>query len=273
MRRKKLSLPKPHLSPSAVTRYLLCPYSYYLQDVCGHRSTTSVFAIEGKKLHEVWEANNRHKASKGEDKNEDELVETWRDSWSDGKKEVPPDGWHDQNADVIDARGVTFIKKYRKNKAPAIIPVSTEHVEYQVTGRISGVPMLGYIDLRRKGTDTKVSRRSRDHKPPDVILDYKTVKSKKNEAHLEKDIQMGVYALLDGTPHVSHMQFVKNKDPKVESIQAARTPRSLENTARVVRGVAEAISAGVFPFCLPDSWKCQSKYCGVWQHCPQGGKR
>lgn len=258
--RTDLLLPKGYLSPSAVELYLTCPQAFYLQYVEKKDSLTAPPLVEGGVLHSVLEASNHHQVDHGDPLPEQEMVERWDDGFSAEKGKIAD--WGEEKEDVIRERSRVFISRYRAHYAKGITPAGHDAIEKKVEGEIGGVPVVGYVDV--------ISNFFRD--TPDIV-DYKTGKSAKTEGEAESSIQMGVYAHLTGYMSVKYVSFVKTKEPKIQAVRAIRTERSLQRTANVVRGVAEAVTKGAFPFTDPGSWKCSIRYCGVWYACKQGGKR
>ena len=254
-------LPKGYLSVSAVDLYLTCPMSYYLQYIEGHKPTTiPPSLVEGSSGHEVLEIANIEKAKTGDDLSEKQIIEAWDDTWSSKKGEAEWKG-EDEKPDDVQERGRVLFTQYRKHYAPKSTPLSEATIEKRIETTIGGVPVVGYIDIIRKGDETP------------VVADYKFVNRTKSITDVEKGLQLGVYALAEGIRQVEFLCFVKTKTPKIERVKSGRTQESLDKVVRVFQGVSQAIKSGVFPFCSPDSWKCCQKFCGVWEHCPQGGKR
>lgn len=253
-------LPVGYLSASAITTYLDCPYAFYMRYIMRVPKVVRAIPMEGTALHEVLEENNLNHARTGEPMPEKQMLEKWDDTWADTKKTIE---WRDddEKPDDIQGRGREFTSQYRKHYAARIIPVSESAVEEKFEVMVNGVPVIGFIDLRHES----------DGHP--ALLDYKVTSKTKSVFEVEKNIQMGVYALATGIKPVENFCFVKTKQPKIERVKTARTPVSLERTARVIESVAKAIKAGNFPFCAPDSWKCNEKWCDAWHWCPQGGKK
>lgn len=254
-------LPRGYLSVSAVDLYLACPMSFYLQYIEGHKATTVPPSLaEGSSGHEVLEVCNHEKAKTGDDLPEKQVLEVWDDTWATQKKEVE---WKDEEEkpDDIQDRGRVFFQKYRKHYAGRSKPISEGHIEKKLETTIGGVPVVGYIDLVKDDEGT--------HR----ILDYKFVNRTKSLVDVEKGLQLGVYALAEGIRDVEFLCFVKKKDPSIERIKSVRTQESLDKVVRVFQGVSEAIKKGSFPYCSPDAWKCTPRFCGVWEHCKQGGKK
>ena len=249
--------PKPLvLRQSAVNLFLACPKAYELTYLRHLPSLTTPPLLEGTTMHSVVEKNNRHKAKTMEDLTAGELVSFWDDTWADNKKQI--EDWEEENPDDIQLRGRALIKHYRQYVAKSIVPRDENSIEMPVEGLVGGVSMTGIIDLIAEADGP-------------VVKDYKVVKQRKTESEAESGIQLGVYAILSDILRVGFISFVKTKEPKVESVTVDRTPKSLEKVHNVIRGVAQAIQTGVFPYTDPANWKCSQKYCGVWWACKQGG--
>lgn len=253
-------LPVGYLSASAVTTYLDCPMAYYLRYIVRVPRIARAIPMEGTAFHEVLEENNLATVKTGDPLPEAHMIEKWDDTWAETKKTIE---WRDddEKADDIQTRGREFARQYRRYYAAKIHPVNEAGVERKFEIQVNGVPVMGFIDLVHDS----------DGHP--AVLDYKVASKTKSVFEVEKNIQMGLYALATGIRPVENFCFVKTKEPKIERVKTARTPASLERTARVVEAVAKAIKAGSFPYCAPDSWKCGEKWCDAWHWCAQGGKK
>ena len=112
--------------------------------------------------------------------------------------------------------------------------------------------MQGFIDLI---TDTG------------VVVDYKTVKRSKNQAEVDADLQLSLYAYLAGVKKVAFISFVKKKVPDVQLIESTRTMAQKKWAMRVLARSVDGIEKGFFPLADPTHWICSDKYCDFWSKC------
>lgn len=250
-------LPRGYLSPSAMTTFWMCPHSYYLKYIEGIKGTViSSRMVEGSAGHKVLEENNKTKIETGEDRDKDDLVELWHDTWSEAAKEV--NDWEEgMDEDAVHERGETWIGNYRSRYAAKFKPVSTEK---EFNGMVNGVPVRGFIDLVTE----------EEGQPYPIIYDYKFTNRAKPQGEAESGVQLGLYSIVEQIPDVGYVNFVKTKEPKIVKTRGTRTPKSLEKVANAVKDISEAIKRGSFPCCDPASWKCNHKNCDVYFACKQG---
>jgi len=255
-------LPRGYLSPSQVNSFMLCPQAWYLQYVEKQPSLTSLPAISGQTMHSVLEEDNHHVVDAGEHMSLVDTLEVWSDEWDKRQEDLTDKADRDKK-DVHVVQAGHWMDQYltKYEELDDLTPRSKQDIERKVEGEVGGVPIRGIVDLVSSSGKTEFVE----------VVDYKTGK-RKNPHELETGVQMGIYASILDVPSVRYETFVNNKTPVIQTIQAHRTKRSIAKVERVVTGVSTAISKGSFPFCAPDSWKCNQKYCGVWHACKQGGK-
>lgn len=267
MPERELKLPRGYLSPSAVGAYLKCPYSYYLKYIEGVKPlVASDNLLLGSAAHAALETNNLNKINTGDDLPTAQVVSVFQDSLSQGIRksldEVCPPDWSTSEDDARET-GAACVEQYMTKKAKTIYPKA---VEVPFSGTVGGVPVQGKIDLIRSDAppDQPEGRRA--------VADYKFVAKAKSSNEARMSVQLGVYAEVTGLTDVEFISVVKTAKPKVETTPVSLLPEDLKRTANVVAGVANAISAGVFPYTDPSSWACCQKWCSEWHACPQGGK-
>lgn len=252
-------LPRGYLSPSAVGAYLSCAYSWYLQYVEKTEQLTSAPLVVGKVIHEILQENAIQKVKTTHNLSAKDLIGKWDAKWATAHPTV--DNWtEDETAESVALQGRQLLNMYASSPLSGLTARSTEDIEKPFRVLIGGVPVVGSIDIIVVAADTP------------TIVDYKVSKTAHSEVEAAASLQLGAYAIAEGTNSVAYISIVKTKLPKVVYAEALRTPRSLAKVAGVFTTVSAAIKKGAFPYTDPAGWKCSAKFCGVWHACPQGGK-
>lgn len=257
----KYKLPKGYLSPSAVGEYLKCAYGYYLKYIEGVRPIkASESLMAGTSVHAALELNYTSKLSSGSDLATPTVVATFQDALSDqlrrAMQECQSPDWDTCESDAR-ATGALALTKYMEIMAPSIIPIATE---LAVEGSIGDVPVQARIDLLR---DDQGNRR---------VSDFKHSSKPKTIGDAVRSPQLGAYSILEQVDRVELITLPKTKSPKPVAASVTLTDADRQRTENLFKSVAQAITAGVFPYTDPASWACGEKWCSVWHACPQGGK-
>jgi hypothetical protein len=256
------TLPKGRLSHSAVSLYLSCAYSYYLEYVEKQPSVATPPLLLGSAAHEALEFNNLHKQKTGDDGTPEALVEVFHESWKVQLRRSEHVDFDGEKPDDLRTQGANLVRHYRRYTAPMIRPPAQGGIEERFAVRTpGGTPVVGFIDVVNVAG------------PRPEVLDYKVVARAKSKADAALSPQLGLYAYVRRTPDVGFVSLCKTAAPKVERATVQRTEDSVQQALQSIDSVAAAIRKGVFPYTDPASWKCQMKYCGVWHACPQGGRR
>jgi len=248
-----LVLPKPHLSYSAVSMYLLCSKQYEYRYIKDLKEPPAVSLEFGKSGHEALEFNNKYKHETGSDLKAKVVQEKFADEFTTRKKEIKNWDGEDQHTayDKHIKIGKALVEKYMKDLAPGLTPEHEPEKEKNVV--INGVPMKMYIDLTTKA----------------VVNDYKFVKKAKSEKDVKNSLQLWIYGTVEKKSQGSFISLNKGNGGVVRHIQPI-TNRDKAWGAHIIKATAKAITAGVFFPRAPDgldSWKCQPKFCGFWARC------
>ena len=256
-----LTIPTPYLSHSQVDMYLRCPAQYEKRYILGHKEAPAWAMTEGSSGHSALEMNNLHKIETGADLPPHEVIEKYADELVDRVKNEQPIASAGKVADGDDidasiATGTKSLGFYMEHTAPTVVPVTAERrLEFDV----EGIPFLGFSDLETKGR----------------IWDYKFTGSgsKKLQApFVDEGLQFTLYAMGTGHKNVGVIGLVRDKPPKtgknaglwVRTLKGSRTELQKRQATALVVGVARAISAGIFPQSVPDTWVCTKRFCGYY---------
>jgi len=161
----------------------------------------------------------------------------------------------------------------RRREAASGSIIAAEHrVECDLcnvrTGETLGVPFVGYVDLvEGTGNDGY------------VVTDLKTASRSYSQVTVDADLQLTAYALLlalemGNMPSSLRIEaLVRNRTPKLQSIETKRTENDLVRFWSLARAVWAAIRAGHF-YPSP-SWRCSTcefaGHCGDWGLCNDEG--
>jgi CRISPR/Cas system-associated exonuclease Cas4 (RecB family) len=245
-----LNLPVNHVSKSQIEMYLRCPKQYEFRYILGLKEPPAVALVQGGKIHEALDMNNKHKIQSGEDLPANVVQEKFADEFETASFEI--ERW-DEPKDAVMAQSRKLIQSYMNVEAPLINPVASEEkientIEYEDGLEL---PVVAIIDVREEN----------------AIGDYKVSSRRKSKNEMEGNLQMGLYAYLKEIRNTYFMMMLKGKD------EVARQTLCVEDiqvrwTLQVMREVAQAISRGVFPPCDPGtSWCCSKAYCGYYPRC------
>lgn len=238
------------LSPSSIQTYQKCPYRWYLKYVeqrpeLQPRSSHLIF---GSAIHEALEALNI-----GGAKTLADIYQAFIDSLNEAEK--TPVVW-DIGREEIERSGQVMLTQYYSLYKEDFPP---DRAEFEVSGKIYGVAVHGFVDLLTKGG---------------LIVDYKVVGKALTRRDVETNIQFGIYADLLQIEEVAAVCFLKQRVVGcIQVVSGTRSVEAQEATRAVVAETAASIKKGVFPKIDPRNWECQAKRCGMWDWCPQGGAR
>ena len=209
----------------------------------------------GRSLHAAIGANFEQKIETHEDLPAAGVVAVYRQAWAESSVET--EFRDDENPKELRELGEALTVKYLDEACPAIEPAA---VEFQVSGRIGGVAVHGYVDLldvQGRVIDLKSAAR----KPGDISNDYR--------------FQIATYAqLIPGGAGKARLDtLTKTKKPELVQQEFTVEPSDVEQTQKLYPAVQQAIRAGLF---LPNrsSNLCSRKYCSFWRRCEDefGGK-
>jgi hypothetical protein len=143
-----------------------------------------------------------------------------------------------------------LVQKYLEEAAPSVDPAG---VEFEVAGRIGGVPVRGFVDLM------------------DVhgaIIDVKTAARKPSGISFDHLLQLATYRSL--SPHASGEArldtLVKTKTVQLVQHRCTLTEPDLHAARVLYPLVQEGIRGGLY-FPNRRSLLCSRRNCAFWSHC------
>lgn len=283
-----LTLPRPHLSVSQINMYMRCPRQYEFRYVKDEKRPPSGNLIQGTTGHAALEKTHHHIVDHNQPAPTADVMDAFSTDWD--KKLQDEVEWDEgENPGHMKDEGLALVRMYNETVAPKIRPMvvnkgakdEVRGIEQEIRMTVEGVPMLGYIDLIDTDLDLAFSPeeaamliQAGANIPAGLrtaIVDLKFKAKSMTAAEADGSIQMTFYSLATGISAGQFSQLLKQKQPKFKPITTFRTHHDHAWFKQIVRGISEAISAGVFPPTDPTSWGCNSKWCGYWHMCR--GKR
>ena len=242
------------ISFSGISTYLRCAKQFEWRYIKGIKSPPAIAMTEGSAHHDALEYNNNHKIKNGRDLKDSVVTEKFVDSLRQ-RVEKEQVAYEDESESAIIERGGIWHKKYMRDFAPKLEPVSAEkeHMkEIDLGGRL--VRFHAFTDLV----------------VPNKIIDYKTTSAygfnnKKRE--IDNDLQLTFYSWLEKLRKVGQICFIKGNVPDVRELESTRNVKQVAWALRIAEEVVKAIDAGAFPMCPPTAWNCSQRFCGYYSRC------
>ena len=251
-----MNLPFGYLSVSQIRTYLRCPRQYEYQYIHRIRQPVTSALLLGRSFHAAIEKANLAKLEDGEILSVDDVKDTFSEAWDNEKDEVEWEEDEDQGKLKDDGLAVTthYYEQVGQNLRPMM-------VEHGTTVDIDGIPVKVIIDLVEQGGR---------------IRDFKTAKRTPQKDMAEKSIQLSTYALayrqMTGEKETgATLDYTVNlkSGPKITQLETEIDEGRSERTKQLIKGVANAISAGVF-FPVEEGMACG--FCPFHDICKGGEK-
>lgn len=260
--------PPDHFSVSQLRKYLTCPLKYRLEyiDRTEPPFRTSALVL-GTAVHAAAHLLHEHLMDGGI-RRSDIYHETLADSLASQFKRHDVRLKEKESLAGLRDEGCRLLDMYREHReAASKLIIAAEHrVECDLrnirTGETLPVPFVGYID---------VIEEERDAGP--IVVDIKTASKSYTQDAVDGDLQLSAYALvilMEAGAMPSSLRIdalVRNKTPKLQSIETTRSQDDLVRFWSLARAVWAAIQAGHF---YPNpSWLCGT--CEYAGHCAEWG--
>lgn len=266
-------LPKGALSHSQYNSYKICGEAYRIKYVDGRRTPNYAATTRGGSVHAGIEFALRQKMKNGTVPTLEEATQVVSQSFDADAKDVL--NWGETPEGKVKDSALTLYKIFHRDALAKINPVA---VEKGFAVKVGDVPVIGYIDLvdRQPAVDVSTLPKELQADAPkkEVVVDTKTASSKWSEADVRNDVQLTLYAGVEGTPHVRIDQLValKKSEPYYIGMPSERTRQDIEVLTEDYNEVATLIKKGIFPKTEIGSWSCNEKHCSFWAEC-RGRKR
>lgn len=244
-----------YISASQLGQFLFCPLSYRFLYVDGVSKTPgNEYMLYGTAFHEALAHNFRQKITSKVDLPVDEVIETFRQSFKNGLKDIVTMG----DTQTIIMTGENALHAYMSEIAPTIRP---QAVEYKFELQLSNYPIkiLGYIDLI---TDD------------DIIIDHKTVgkstMAKWTQAEADRNLQLTLYSAAfrkENQRAERGLRFdilPRDNKPKFKHISTTRTEDQIHSVLSLASQIEQIVQLGVF---FPNLNNCQN--CDFRKTCPK----
>ncbi len=265
-------LPKGYLSASAIKTLQTCPRQYEFRYIHGIINPPNAALAVGSVAHktlEIYYTDAMNSSVRLTPAQVGELSGDVLSDWVEDNEHTMSEPEREEAHKLLPGMMHCYSEKIGKNIKPLKVE---QEVRFTMA---SGVPMLAYLDLvhERDGQE--------------VLADYKITGKKLTAANVANSLQFNLYALMTGIGALDVHNIVKAKTKPVARISDAdgvtdltSNLRRLEHTfdggdaahfENLVEASARLITSGIFMPCAPDSWCCNSDWCGYWQLCR--GKR
>jgi len=248
------NLPKGYLSSSQINTYLMCPKSYmykYVENMpskindklaIGRAVSVGLYMYNINRNNKGWEDMTKFEISKELEAYQSELGESITNDI------------YVTSVDCVSA----YVNYIKNNKLDNYIVVAAEDKrEFD----INGIKVVYIPDLIKSDIATL----------DDIIVDYKTTAmSRYSPEMLKYDIQTSIYSLAEGINAIEIHEIkkpTKKKPTQISIIPCEKTPQAIDDVVEVIEDTAKAITAGIFPKCEPNHWKCSKTYCEYWDIC------
>jgi len=248
------------LSISQVNTYLGCPLKYRFQYVDKIPAPWRAAALAfGGSVHAAVEWFHRERMEH-RTPSVPEVIAIFDSDWYAQNLEPLVFAEKDSNESLAE-KGRAMLSLYVEQSNGSLPKFVEERFEINLvdpsTGEILDVWLRGIIDLIEED---------------DTLVELKTAARTLESGGLERHLQLSTYALvfllLHGRiPNLRIDMLLKTKTPRLEHFPTSRTIEDLGWTARLIKGVADAIRAGHF---YPNpSWRCmECEYfapCQAWR--------
>ena len=264
-------LPNGYLSASSLNCLLTCPRQYEFKYVQRIPVAPTASMLTGTALHKALEQFYRGVIANPDNRlTPAQMAELATATLGD----VLTSEEHYPKPEEVEEAGVTvrdLASAYTEHVAPTIVPLAVE--EEHVFVAKCGVPILSYIDLRRRCPDGC-----------EVICDYKVTSRKWTLDKLENSLQMHLYSMVTGIGDFEVHNLVKATPAKRSSsakpvddvIDLAPNLRILRHyfdgssndfMEDLIERAAKLITSGVFMPCAMDAWCCNPDWCSYWNIC------
>src|SRR5690606_12922891 len=228
---------------------------YELQYIEGLRSPLTSFLLLGRSFHKAIETANRAKMEWGEIMDVSDVQNAFSDEWDRGKSDVE---WEEgEKEGEIKDSGLNMTALYYEQVGQHLKPVM---IEQGATIDVEGVPVKVVIDLVEKNG---------------LIRDFKTAKRTPSQDEADKSIQLATYALayrqmtgLRESGAVLDYTVNLKSGPKIKQLETIIDDGRIERTRNLIKGVAKAISAGLF-YPVEEGMACG--FCAFRNVCKGGG--
>jgi putative RecB family exonuclease len=232
---------RPHWSYSSITQYLTCPLRYYFQRIiCLPQPTVGSGLVLGSAVHAALA---EYHTSLHENRPPDraQIEKAYHAGWrrDDGTEVAFKDG--ESREDLV-AQGWALVELYLREPPPdrivavekeIISPVHTSRGEYLET------PLLAVADLI-VATDDGLT-----------VREFKTAARAYSESEASSSLQPTCYvnAVEEsfGEPaKVEYTVLIKTKTPKIQKLDAERSPEDLGRLGDIIETVERAVQANIY---------------------------
>ena len=256
----KKDLPTGRLSFTQVDTYLNCPKKYEWRYIIKPELIApSPLMIAGGSIHEVIATVLRHMMKKKKI-NPHHLIQNAHlalaTELNKVQKLVGEETFGDYQKNRLLEEHNSLFLEWNREIVPEFKPTA---VEEEINVTIGGYPFIMYIDAIHNN---------------ELVIDWKFTASPKNKYQIANSLQLTVYSIGTQLDRVAFGSLVRPKagrernwKPSVNMIKGTRTNSERSWAEKVVKLAGDGIRARHFPYCTPENFLCNVKYCDMYPLC------
>ncbi len=255
---------RPHWSYSSISQYLTCPLRYYFQRIrCLPQPTVSSGLVLGSAVHAAL-AEYHKGIQNGTGSRRDEIQRAYSESWNERDNSVIAYKDSESRQDLFD-QGMALVDLYLKEppperivavEQPMMAPVKTSRGEYLET------PLLAVADLIVAADDGLVVR--------EFKTSARAYASGEAAASLQPTCYVHAVEEAYGEPTtVEYVVLVKTKVPKLQRLDATRSPEELGRLGDIIETIERAVQANIY-YPVENQIHCSS--CPYREPCREWGR-
>lgn len=255
----KKDLPTGRLSFTQIDTYLNCPKKYEWRYIIKPEMAPSPLMTAGGSIHEavatvlrLMMKNKQVDISKIRNAAQSALEKELNRIQQLVGKELFPDF----NKERLLIEHKALFTTWNMEIVPEFKPTA---VEEEISTTIGGYPFIMYIDAVHNN---------------ELVVDWKFTASPKNKYQIANSLQLTVYSIGTQLDRVAFGSLVRPKagrernwKPSVNMIKGTRTKAERNWGEKVVQLAGDGIRARHFPYCTPENFLCNVKYCDVYPLC------
>lgn len=232
---------RAHWSFSSINQFLTCPLRYYFQRIlCLPQPTVGSGLVLGSAVHAAL-ARYHHDLKVGREPRLESIQRAYTDTWEQRDESVVTFKDGESRSDLMD-QGMALVDLYLTQPPPEKIVAVEEEIIAPVhnsRGKYLETPIVAVADLIT-ATDEGL-----------MVREFKTAARAYSEAEATMSLQPTCYVNavqeVFGEPAtVEYTVLIKTKTPKIQKLDAPRSPEDLGRLGDIVEAVERAVQAEIF---------------------------
>lgn len=232
---------RPHWSYSSISQYLTCPLRYYFQRIlCLPQPTVGSQLVLGSAVHAAI-ARYHHDLKMGREPRREAIHSAYVDAWNERDAATVTFKEGESRSDLME-QGESLVDLYLTQPPPEkIVAIEQEIIApvHNSRGEYLESPIVAVADLIT-ATDDGL-----------VVREFKTAARAYSETEASASLQPTCYVNavqeVFGEPAtVEYTVLIKTKTPKIQKLNAPRSPEDLGRLGDIVETVERAVQANIF---------------------------